>query len=682
MTHVTSHPQVGDVDAGARGGIGGRSTHSTADSSAVLSAFSTGDGGLPARESARRRLVVRISAVLALTVGVAYLTWRVGFTLGALWLAVPLWLLEVHAVVGLGLFTFSLWDLDASVVPVPVMSTHWRVAVLIPTYNEPSEVLLPTIAAATALEPAHETWVLDDGDRPWVRDLAATLGAQYLAREDHRHAKAGNINNALGHLDADLVAILDADHVVSPEFLTHTLGYFDDPTIAIVQTPQDFYNVGSFEHGPNRSWFWRHRRGTSFNEQRLFYRAIQPGKNRWKAAFWCGTNAVVRAAALREVGGVATETVTEDIHTSIRLHRRGWHTVYHNEVLAHGLAARDAEQYQSQRLRWGTGAMQLLHAEHPITGPGLTLAQRVAYAATILGWFDAWRTLGYILVPLAVLFSGVSPIHASATVFVVAFGVTLVTQRFAIAMLSRGYAPAGLATLFEFVRLQTTMAATLSYLRTGERPFTVTAKEGADRRRRAQAPWLLWFLLGLSVVAGIWFALSLAGLTPVTYRVRWTVYGAAFWALVNAALLGAAIHRIRSDRFATDRRTGVRQRLEGDALVDGHHAHLLDISIGGALVRTGTSTSSARHVLTLTFDGDQVVRLDCEERSRQPAGDGGDIVSVQFSPRQDREVGRLAVALFGARELTSHAHRSKNVHRHDGSHRARTHRSADDVRTH
>lgn len=619
---------------------------------------------------------MRASAVVALTLSLAYLTWRVGFTLGTLWLAIPLWLLEAHAVVGLGLFTFSLWDLDSTIIPAAVASTDQRIAVLIPTFNEPSEVLLPTIAAATALAPAHETWVLDDGERPWVHDLALTLGARYLARTDHRHAKAGNLNHALGLIDADLVAILDADHVASPEFLTHTIGYFDDPSIAIVQTPQDFYNLGSFEHGANRSWFWRHRRNTAFNEQRLFYRAIQPGKNRWGAAFWCGTNAVVRVSALREVGGVATETVTEDIHTSIRLHRRGWHTVYHNEVLAHGLAARDAEQYQAQRLRWGTGAMQLLHTEHPITGPGLNLGQRTAYAATILGWFDAWRTLGYVLVPLAVLVSGANPIHARAMTFVLAFGLTFLAQRLAIAMLSRGYAPAGLATLFEFIRLQTTMAATLSYLRPGERPFTVTAKRGADERRRHQAPWLLWFLLGLSAAAGVWFALSVAGLTPVTYPVRWTVYGAAFWALVNATLLVAAILRIRSDRFAADRRTGVRQRLEGDALVDGNDARLLDISIGGALVRVPrTASHGPIRVLTLRFSDGALVRLDCDERSRQTVGEQGDLVSLQFRTGQDREIGRLAVAIFAARALAHHAHHPATAQH--ASHRSRSHRVTD-----
>jgi cellulose synthase (UDP-forming) len=545
------------------------------------------------------------------------------------------------------LFTFSLWDIDSAVVPPPVVHTDLRIAVLIPTFNEPSEVLLPTVAAAVALEPAHDTWILDDGHRPWVREMAASLGARYLSREKNDHAKAGNLNNALEYIDADLVAILDADHVVMPRFLTNTIGYFDDPRIAIVQTPQDFYNVDSFEHGPNRSWFWRDRRAVSFNEQRLFYRAIQPGKNRWGAAFWCGTNAVVRASALRDVGGVAIETVTEDIHTTIRLHRRGWHTIYHNEVLARGLAARDADQYQSQRLRWGTGAMQLLHTEHPLTGPGLTLPQRVAYAATILAWFDAWRTLGYVLIPLAVVFTGASPIHAGALTFALAFGVTFFSQRVALALLSRGYAPLGIATLFEFIRLQTTMTATLSYLRPGERSFQVTAKEGAGARHRNDAPWLLWLLVALSGAAATWFVLTLAGVTGMSYPVRWTVYGAAFWATVNATLLIAAIERIRSDRFATDRRTAVRHQIAGNVLIDSHATHLIDISIGGALVLTkGAIPDNFVHEMKLRFEGGAPIALNCVERSRQSVGGRGSLLSLQFVDHQDLEISSLAVGLF------------------------------------
>jgi cellulose synthase (UDP-forming) len=142
------------------------------------------------------------------------------------------------------------------------------------------------------------------------------------------------------------------------------------------------------------------------------------------------------------------------------------------------------------------------------------MAQRIAYAATILGWFDAWRTLGYVLLPVAVLFSGAMPIKASILVFATAFGVTFALQRLAMALLSRGYAPQGMAALFEFVRMQSNLRATLTYFRSGERPFKVTSKQGTEERRRVQVPWMLWSLLGLTAVA--WCGLDAR--SPASHR--------------------------------------------------------------------------------------------------------------------------------------------------------------------
>lgn len=600
-------------------------------------------------ESRARQRAVHLSALLALAVSLAYLVWRVGWTLGTWWIAVPLWLLEAHAVLGLGLYTFSLWNLDSVTPTAPVATIDQRVAVLITTFDEPREVLLPTIAAAVALAPAHETWVLDDGEREWVRDLARSLGARYRARATHEGAKAGNLNDALAHVEADLIAVLDADHIASADFLTHTLGYFADPRVALVQTPQDFYNLDSFEHDRNRSWLWRERRGIPFNEQRLFYRAIQPGKNRWEAAFWCGTNAVLRVSALRDVGGVAAQTLTEDIHTSLRLHRRGWRSVYHNEVVARGLAARDADQYQAQRLRWGTGAMQLLRVDHPLTAPGLRPAQRIAYASTILGWFDAWRSLGYVIIPLAVLVTGAVPIRAPLELFTLVFAVTFLVQRFALAQLSRGYAPQGLAAVFELVRMQAIITATLYHVRPGTRHFTVTPKAGAPTRRRTAAPWLLWTLLGATVAALAFYALTRAGLTPVTYRVTWTADGAALWAVVNGGLLVAALARIRSERFATDRRSAVRVRVRGRVRLDECVGELVDVSVGGALVRCATPPPPGAHVLVVAVEGEGETRIRAQERSRQSVGGGGVLVSLRFDADQSREVGSVAAALVGGR---------------------------------
>ncbi|HVM04968.1 MAG TPA: glycosyltransferase [Acidimicrobiales bacterium] len=605
-------------------------------------------GGQPAPESAGRTLLIHSVAVIALLVNAAYVVWRATSTLdlGVWWVSVPLLVLEAHAVAGLGLFAFSLWDVDARPPASRRVTTDKRVAVLIPTYNEPVEVLLPTVAAAVALRPVHETWVLDDGDRPEVRRLAERLGARYLAREGHDHAKAGNLNNALGVIDAELIAVLDADHVATPDFLTHTLGYFDDPRVAVVQTPQDFYNLDSFEHQTLRG----RDDAARYNEQALFYRVLQPGKNRWGAAFWCGTGAVVRAAALRQVGGVATETVTEDIHTTIRFHRLGWRTVYHNEVLARGLAASDASQYSAQRLRWGTGAMQVLRAENPLWCSGLRLRQRLAYAATLLGWFDAWRSLGYLIVPVVVLLTGAVPIQADPWLFTAAFGASFVLQRIAILLLSRGRAPQLLTSVFELVRMPANLRATLTLLRRRERAFQVSHKgRVGEDRRRVPVPAVLWALLVAGVGAGVAFVLTLAGLTPIDYEVRWAAYGAAGWLVVNTLLLAVAVSRIRSERFAGERRASVRFDVDVAGSLDGTACRVQDLSLTGARV---VAPAGAAHPGGGALDVEGLpVRLRTVARSARPLDDGSVLVGLQFEPGQDAEQAMLALALFNARNV-------------------------------
>ena len=205
---------------------------------------------LPEPEARGSRRLTQTVAVVALLVTLGYLAWRTLFTLnlGEWWISIPLLVLEVHAAFSLALFTINLWDVDATQPPTQRDGTDLKLAVLIPTFNEPEETLLPTVAAAVSANLAHDTWVLDDGARPRVQALAERLGARYLARPTHEHAKAGNVNHALSQLDADLVAIIDADHVVHADLFRNTLGYFDDNQVALVQTPQDFYNLHSFEH--------------------------------------------------------------------------------------------------------------------------------------------------------------------------------------------------------------------------------------------------------------------------------------------------------------------------------------------------------------------------------------------------------------------------------------------------
>lgn len=599
-------------------------------------------GHLPPPDSVGRLLLIRGMAIVALAVTAGYLGWRALATLNleAWYLAVPMIAFEVHAAIGLGLFTFSLWDVDRRP-PRRGLGPMPSIAVAIPTYNEGPEILVPTIAAAVALEPSHETWVLDDGDRPEIAELAAALGARYIARPTHEHAKAGNLNHALGTIDAEILAVLDADHVAAPDFLRATLGYFADPKVAVVQTPQDFYNVTSFEHGAGIAY------GEPFHEQTLFYRLLQPGKNRWNAAFWCGTNALIRVSALRDVGGAATDTITEDIHTTIRLHRRGWKTVYHNEVLARGLAADDAAQYQLQRNRWGTGAMQVLRVENPLFVSGLSLGQRLGYASTLVGWFDSWRTLGLLLLPPAVLLTGQIPIMADGATFALLFALTYASQQMALVLLGRGAYRPVLSVVFDLVRMAPNFTATLTLFGRRSPRFRVTPKgRVATDRGRIDAPFLLRLSLGISVVAAVVYSLHLIGVVDRGYASEWGAVGAFAWLVVNAGLAWLAIRRVRSLRHAAERRSAVRFAVDVPGAVDGRPASVQDVSVGGALIATDLPlVERDGHLLDIELAGG-TTSLRAQVRSSRRAESGEYHHAFEFDPGQYPERGTLAQAVF------------------------------------
>lgn len=589
-------------------------------------------------------LLARCAAVVAILLTCGYLLWRLGA--GTLspdfwWVSVPLFLVEVHNGMGLVLFTTQLWEVGHRLPWRPVRTTNWRVAVLIPTYNEPEEVLLPTVAAAVRLSPPHETWVLDDGRRPWVRELAEELGARYLARPDNRHAKAGNLNYALDRIEADIVAVLDADQVPMPNFLAHTLCYFDDPGVAVVQTPQVFYNHDSFEHaslGEGKLWY----------EEAVFYRVIEAGKNLYNAAFWCGTNDLVRVAALRAVGGVATETVAEDMHTTLRLHRQGWRTVYHNEVLVLGLAPTDAAEYWKQRQRWAQGAMQVLKVEGPWLR-GLRFGQRLSYWATLFAWFDSWRTLAYIVLPPVVIFSGAVPIDAPGYVYGPLFLTTLIAQFMALRLLARGYYPPLLSLVFEVLRLPAALPATLLvFLPRREVPFRVTAK-GATGRRRPSVPSLLWLLLALSAGALAWLGATLADATPTTYRQVGAAAGAAVFAAANAVLLVLAIARVRDRRFWGERRRGFRFSVSIEGTIGGVRCRTRDVSLSGALLVAESVSSLAvgDHTSVVLHLGWRELSLSCCVRGLRELEDGTHVIRVEFLPGQRLLLAELALALWG-----------------------------------
>jgi cellulose synthase/poly-beta-1,6-N-acetylglucosamine synthase-like glycosyltransferase len=216
---------------------------------------------------------------------------------------------------------------------------------------------------------------------------------------------------AAGTDPTGIIAALDCDHVPLPRFLTATLGWFADEQIALVQGPQAFYNSGAFDDD-----------GIT-GEQGLVFNVLMPARNYAGAGpFWCGSTSLLRVKALRAVGGVATETITEDMHTTLKLIRLGWKTVYHHQTLAVGLAPATPEQYLLQRRRWGMGAMQILTTERLWTAKRwMSWRNFHEYLTGTLWWLEGIATLVAFIVPTAVMLTGAQTSTASPPVFAGAF---------------------------------------------------------------------------------------------------------------------------------------------------------------------------------------------------------------------------------------------------------------------
>ncbi|MFW6775067.1 glycosyltransferase family 2 protein [Nocardioides sp. CPCC 205120] len=509
----------------------------------------------------RRLLLLRAIVLVTALLGINYVTWRWLFSVhwSAWWIAVPLVVAETYSLIDSLLFGMAMWRLKERGEPPPPIPDA-TVDVFITTYNEPIDLVRGTAVAAVAIRHPHRTWILDDGNRPEMERLAEELGIGWITRSGDwagmpRHAKAGNLNNALQATDGEYLLILDADQVPSPDILDRTLGYFADPEVGLVQTPQYFVNVP--EDDPLGS------------QAPLFYGPIQQGKDGWNAAFFCGSNAVLRREALMQVGisryvhevgvGVtralrsarsvvadarkdlgpgdealaaaldevlydvnrarreiargealldvtyrfqnriadirrrlvaadlqlvaadleviaqldelaeasdqslatvsvesidrvtaqalsplgaieaveallravdvdrsdeampvmpmATISVTEDMATCMRIHGLGWRTVYHDEVLAHGLAPEDLESMLTQRLRWAQGTAQVMFRENPLVQKRLRWPQRLMYFATMWSYLSGFAALVYIAAPVVYLTIGVLPVQALSSDF-------------------------------------------------------------------------------------------------------------------------------------------------------------------------------------------------------------------------------------------------------------------------
>jgi len=294
---------------------------------------------------------------------------------------------------------------SASQWPLQIDDQRVTVDVFITVYGEDVAVIRRTVTAVLALRGRHRTWVLDDGRSDEVRDLASGLGARYVRRLSGGGAKAGNVNHALTLAKGDYFAIFDADFVPAPEFLQETLPFFVDERIAFVQTPQTYGNLHTTIS-----------RGAAYM-QAVFYRFIQPGRNRFNAAFCVGTNVVFRRAAIDDIGGMYTNSKSEDVWTSLMLHERGWRSIFVPTVLAVGDAPETIEAYSKQQLRWATGGFEILLTHNPLSPRRrLTIDQRIQYFVTATFYLTGICPFVLLLVPPLEIYFDLRPMNLTISV--------------------------------------------------------------------------------------------------------------------------------------------------------------------------------------------------------------------------------------------------------------------------
>ena len=526
------------------------------------------------------------------------------------------------------------------------------VDVFIPTYNEPPDVLLPTILGALAMDyPNKRVWVLDDGRREEIRALCARVGAGYLDRPDNKGAKAGNVNAALPRTEGALIAFFDADHVPVRGFLSQTVGFFlENDRLALVQTPHHFYNPDPFV----RNLYLGDQVPP---EQHLFYHGIQLGNDFWNSAFFCGSCAVIRRQSLEEVGGMSHQTVTEDAHTALQMHARGWDSLFLDVPLAAGLATETYAQHIGQRIRWARGMAQILRTDNPLLKPGLSLAQRLNYFNAATHFFFGLPRLAFVITPALYLLFGLHPVDADVKEVLVYALPHLILVNLGSVTVHRNVRHSIWPEVYEVaIAPYTALVTFLALIAPKRGKFNVTPK-GSTVDAHSFDLARAWPLV-------VVFGMLLAGLATVPFQWQdhpldhFTIGVAAVWNIYNLIIVGAAVmcayERPQRRRFhRIERKLRVRvPAVDGGPDLEGDS---LDLSQGGVrFIVPGVRPVPAKTRAALTSPTGRVAEMDAAVLQAIDLGDGRTELRLRFSADDAAQDRALAEVLFSDSDTWTH----------------------------
>ena len=603
--------------------------------------------------------------LIALSLGTAivlrYVYWRTTSTLPPINQPedfIPGFLLYCAEMYSVMMLALSLFVVASPLPPRPPRNDEKRegwewptVDVFIPTYNEDAALLASTIAAAKGMDyPADrvQIWLLDDGGTEQKRNsqkavesrtaeerhaelqqLCRDLEINYLTRARNEHAKAGNMNNGLAHSTGELIAVFDADHAPARDFLKETVGYFrDDERLFLVQTPHFFLNPDPLEK--NLRTFEKMP-----SENEMFYGVIQRGLDKWNAAFFCGSAAVLSRKALEETNGFSGISITEDCETAVELHSRGWNSVYVDKPLIAGLQPATFASFIGQRSRWAQGMMQILRFKFPLLKRGLTIPQRLCYTSSTLFWLFPFPRTIFLVAPLCYLFFDLEIFTASGGEFMAYTLSYMVVNLMMQNYLYGAFRWPWISELYEYVQTIHLLPAVISVILNPRKPtFKVTAKDESIARSRLSeiaAPFFVIF--GVLLIA---VGVTIYRIYTEPFKADVTMVVGA-WNILNLIIAGCALGVVseRGQRAAT-RRVKVSRRCEiavGDTWLPGT---IEDVSVRGMQAEIfGSPKLQVGDTLSVRFktyfdEQEHILPLDVRNVSKR-----GETVTVgvSYAPR-------------------------------------------------
>lgn len=491
------------------------------------------------------------------------------------------------------------------------------VDIFICTLNESPDMLSTTVAACKNIDyPNYNVYVLDDGRREEIKELAELLECNYITRETNKGYKAGNINNALAQTTGEIVVIFDADHVPASTFLRETVYNFVNEEVALVQTPQHFCNPDAFQKNLEMT-------DLLSNEQDLFYRVIEPGLNEFESVFCGGTNILIRRKHLESVGNFPEDTITEDSLLGLMFHAKGYMVVYYNRPIAVGLAASSFEEYIKQRCRWSKGNVQI------ITNPKnwkyykkLTFAQTFFYLSGVLYFFTPVARLIYLIAPVLFLFFDISPL---LILFyqIAAFQICYFSLKFSFIFSSRiKFHNIIMADVYELVTSIFTIGGILQTLflpgGLAKYKFCVTKKDTAKLETKYKYKLTLIIIFIMLILA------EMQGLYDILYSEPYSslaIIANLFWNTINIIVLYFGVKVVTEK---PEKRYYQRVKVDDNLILKDNINHKIKTHIND-ISRSGISLSSEelRNVsgteLNIDIEGEnnEIELLNCNEKNQE-----------------------------------------------------------------